>query len=165
MSENQNELPIAIKKMSEDLGIDQSQFQSMGFSDIFKDGHTTALALTRIGHVYNLNAQNNEKIEELKNTIKDLNSQLITKNNEVIALQKTNNLYEKKLLKLSSSKDNSNLATILFGFSSIPIGVCGSMIASKDYSGATVFGIAGLILYIFATYLLNSHKDKESNDE
>lgn len=164
MTQNQNELPTAIKRMSADLGIDQSQFQ-MGFSDIFKDGHTTAIALARISHVYNLNAQNDEKIEELKKTIKDLNDQLVYKNNEVVALQKTNKIFEMKLLRLSGSKDNAFLSTILFGFSSIPIGVCGSMLAAKEYGGASLFGLSGLVLYAIAAYLINSRKEQESNNE
>lgn len=165
MDQNINELPPAINQMAEDLGIDKSQFNSMGFNDVFKSGHNTALVLTKISHVYNINAQNNEKIKELNNEILKLNSDLSTKNNELIALQKTHKKLEVKLIKLSNTSDNSILSTILFVLSNIPIGVCGSLIASKDYSGAILFGIAGLILSLIALYLIYPRKTNEDSNE
>ena len=147
-----------ISELANDLGVNLDDAGKYGIDDIFKEGTSPMIFLTKVSNVYSqshyLTTENEKlsiKVTELEVQIKSLNTQIVTLQKSEIVLKKDNEF-------LSNSNQNTIPGTVLFAVGSIFIGVCGSFFNAKSYPQFIVAGLIGIALSIFGTILININK-------
>lgn len=155
-----DKLPVSVRRMAEDFGLDVTSFETFNFQDVLKKGPQSVLFLTRISQVYSQNSTLEQEVVDLRHQVKTINAQKSEAEARVVALEKSIISLENENDFLSTSAQNSVLGTVIFALGSIAIGIAGGLISSKLYLPGAAAGLIGLGLNVLAGFLVIRRKAK-----
>lgn len=159
MSEEENKSVTSqalspIELMAKDLGLDPSSVTDLNIKDVIKQGPESALFIARVSQVYLQSNHLNKEVEQLKAENTDLKKSLKESDSRCAALEKTKSSLEKENDYLSNRAQNSILSTVFFSLGSIAIGIAGSYFSQNNIESASLSGVIGVTLSVFAASLL-----------